>query len=251
VPYEPERLPEIAAQIPGPIAWEAPDRSFLGRLFGTLRSSFEPLTTMQAVSSGSVAAALRFSLIWTLPWMPLWAIMPFTHSLLFKHSFTVEVLHGKTSLSVPWDIARAGAIGIVLSSIGVVSWGLPFASLLRAFANNPAAREAGIDPGHAAWRLVLYRTWVVPCGLSLLTLVAWSLPPEPSTFVIELSLLAFRWLPRILVLMHFFSMARYFGVAGLASIAVAGVPFVLEGAVGMWVGRGAELFLPDLPPGGP
>jgi hypothetical protein len=249
VPYEPEQLPETAVQTPGPIAWEAPELSFPRRLFGTLRSTFSPLTSIQAVSSGRVGPALSFGLLWTLPWMPLWAIMPFTHSLWFKHNFTVEVLSGKTSLSVPWDIARAAAIGIVLSCIRLLCWALPFASLLRAFASNSPTREADVNPAHAAWRLVLYRTWVVPCGLSLLTLLAWSLPPEPSPFLIELSLLVFRWLPPILVLSHFFAMARYFGVAGLASIAVAGIPFVLEVAVGLWVGQGAELLLPPNPEG--
>jgi hypothetical protein len=244
VPYEPERLPETAVQIPGPMPWETPGLSFLRRLLGTLRTTFSPLSTIKAVSSGSVLAALRFSLIWTLPWMPLWAIMPFTHSLLFKHSFELEVVKGAGILPVPWDVARAAGIGLLLSSIALLSWALPFASLLRAFAKSG---EPGVDPAHAAWRMVLYRVWVVPCGLSLLTLSAWSLPPDPNPFLIELSLLAFQMLPRILILMHCFSMARYFGVEGLSSFAVAVVPLVVEIAVGLLVGRGAELLLPHMP----
>jgi hypothetical protein len=224
--------------------WEAPGLSFPRRLFGTLRSTFSPLRTIQAVSSGSVSAALGFCLIWTLPWMPLWAIMPFTHSLLFKHSFGLEVVRDKGALSVPWDVARAAGIGVLLSSVAMLSWALPFASLLRAFAKT---RDAGVDPRHAAWRMVLYRAWVVPCGLSLLALCAWSLPPEPNRFLIEISLLAFQLLPRILVLMHCFAMARYFGVEGLASFAVAVVPLVVEVAVGLLVGHGAGLLLPQVP----
>ena len=224
--------------------WEAPGLSFPRRLFGTLRSTFSPLRTIQAVSSGRISSALGFSLVWALPWMPLWAIMPFTHSLLFKHSFELEVVTGKGTLPVPWDVARAAAIGVVLSSIALLSWAVPFASLLRAYAKT---RDGGVDPAHAAWRMVLYRGWVVPCGLSLLALCAWSMPPEPSRFLIELSLLSFQLLPRILILMHCFAMARYFGIEGLASFAVAVVPLVVEVAVGLLVGRGAELLLPQIP----
>jgi len=44
-------------------------------------------------------------------------------------------------------------------------------------------------------------------------------------------------------------MARYFGVEGLASIVVSMVPLAVEVAVGLVVGRGAELLLPELPEG--
>lgn len=228
--------------------WETPGLSLPRRFFGTLRSTFSPLRTIQAVSTGPVASAFGFSLVWALPWMPLWAIMPFTHSLLFKHHFELEVVANKSTLSVPWDVARAAGIGVALSSIALLSWALPFASLLRAYAKT---REPGVDPAHAAWRMVLYRVWVVPCGLSLLALWAWSLPPDPNPFLIELSLLVFHLLPRILILMHCFAMARYFGVEGLASFAVAVVPLVVEVAVGLLVGRGAQLLLPNVPGAAP
>lgn len=246
MPYERERLPQTPIQARGPIAWEAPETSLLRRLFGTVASTFLPLTTTRAVSLGEIAPALRFTLLWTLPWMPLWAIMPFTHSLLFKYSFAVEVIRKPGTLAVEWDVLRAMAIGIVLSGVAMLSWALPFASLLRAYGKPP---EPGVSSTRAAWRMVLYRSWVVPCGLSLLALIAWSMPSEPNPWLIEVSLLGLHLLPRILVLMHCFAMARYFGVEGLATMVVSMVPLAVEVAVGLVVGHGAEMLLPKLPEG--
>lgn len=246
MPYDRERLPETPTQAPGPIAWEAPDVSFLRRLFGTLASTFLPLTTIRAVSTGGVAPAVRFTLLCAVPFMPLWAIPPFTHSLLFKDSFTVEVIRKAGMVPVELDVLRAMAIGMALSGVAMLSWALPFASLLRAYGKPP---EPGVSSTQAAWRMVLYRAWVVPCGLTLLAVLAWSMPVEPNPWLIEVSLLGFHLLPRTLILMHCFAMARYFGVEGFSSIVVAVVPLVVEVAVGMVVGRGAELLLPAMPGG--
>ena len=65
-----------------------------------------------------------------------------------------------------------------------------------------------------------------------------------SSLVVQLALLGLHLLPRVLILMHCFAMARYFGVEGLSSIAVALLPLVVEVAVGMVVGVGAEALLP-------
>jgi hypothetical protein len=245
VPYDPEPLPDTPVQAPGPIAWEMPERSFFGRLLGTVRSTFSPLTTIRAVSVGEIGPALRFSLVWMLPWMPLWAILPFTHSLMFKYNFAVEVITKPGDLPIAWDVARAMAIGLGLSAIGLATWAIPFASLLRAYGKSP---EPGVDPRTAAYRMVLYRAWVVPCGLTLLALSGWSMSAEPNPGLIELSLLGLRLLPRILLLMHCFAMARYFGVEGLASIAVAMVPLVVEMAVGQFINLGAAALAPVTPP---
>jgi hypothetical protein len=244
VPYDFEPLPGAPAQAPGPMPWENPELSLVRRIAGTIGSTFLPLGTIRAVSSGTIGPALRFMLVWMLPWMPLWAIMPFTHSLTFKYNFAVELLGDKSPAVIGLDVARAMGIGIVLSAVAMLSWAMPFASLLRAFGKTP---EPGVEPGNAAWRMVLYRAWVVPCGLTLLSLLAWSLPKEPNPSLVELALLALHLLPRVLILMHCFAMARYFGVEGLASIAVALLPLVVEVAVGMVVGRGAEALLPKLP----
>jgi hypothetical protein len=243
VPYEPERLPETPAQLPGPIAWEEPSLSFPRRLFGTLKSSFAPLTSIQAVASGSVGSALRFCLLWTLPWMAAWAIMPFTYTLNFKH-LTVEPLAGQSTLPVAWDVARAAGIGVLLSSIALLSWGVPFASLFAAFAKM---RDPSVNAHQAAWRMVLYRSWIVPCGLSLLVWFGWTLPPEPNPWLVEIPFLILYVMPGVLIWMHCFAMARYFGVEGLASLAVASVPMGVEFAIGLWVGKAAAVWAPHVP----
>lgn len=247
VPYDIEPLPGAPAQAPGPMPWENPDLSLLRRFTGTVTSTFLPLGTIRAVSSGTITPALRFLLLWGLPWMPLWAIMPFTHSLLFKYSFTVEVVGAESAGPIGLDVARAMGIGLALSAVALFSWAMPFASLLRAFAKNA---EPGVEPASAAWRMVLYRAWVVPCGLTLFSLLAWSLPKDPNALLVDLALVGLYLMPRVLILMHCFAMARYFGVEGLASIAVALLPLAVEMAVGMVVGLGAETLLPK-PPGKP
>lgn len=224
--------------------WENPDLSLFRRLTGTISSTFLPLGTIRAVSSGAVAPALRFMLVWMVPWMPLWAIMPFTHRLLFKYSFAVEVVGDKDPTLIGFDVARAIGIGLVLSAISMLSWALPFASLLRAFAKTP---EPGVEPGSAAWRMVLYRSWVVPCGLTLFSLLGWGLPKDPNRLLVELALVGLYLMPRVLILMHCFAMARYFGVEGLSSIAVAVLPLAVEMAAGPVVGLGAETLLPKTP----
>lgn len=240
MPYERERLPETPSQAPGPIAWENPERVLFGRLLGTLASTFLPLTTIRAVSAGTVGPALRFALLSALPWMALWGIMPFTHTLEFKFNFAVDVIHKPGMLSIPWDVARAAGIGLVLGCIALLSWALPFVSLLRAYGSPP---EAGVSAVSAAWRMALYRAWVIPCGLSLLALFAWSMPPEANPWLIEVSLLLLHLLPRILILMHCFAMARYFGVEGMASMVVSMVPLAVEIALGLLVDRGVRLYL--------
>jgi hypothetical protein len=242
VPYDIEPLPGAPAQAPGPMPWENPELPLLRRFTGTVSSTFLPLGTIRAVSSGAIGPALGFMLVWMVPWMPLWAIMPFTHSLLFKYSFAVEVVGSdKSTAAIGVDVARAMGIGLLLSAVSMLSWAMPFASLLRAFAKTS---EPGLEPGTAAWRMVLYRSWIVPCGLTLFSLLAWSLPKDPNALLVDLALVGLYLMPRVLILMHCFTMARYFGAAGLASMAVALLPLAVEMAVGLVVGVGAESMLP-------
>ncbi len=240
MPYDPQPLPDTPAQAPGPIAWELPDRSLFIRLFGTLRATFSPLTTLRAVASGELAPAVRFALIWMAPWMLVWAILPFTHTLNFTY-FRIEVIQKPGDLSIAWDVARAMAVGFVHSALVLIVWAVPFASLLRAFGKPD---ESAHDLRTVAWRVMLYRSWVLPCGLTLFALCGWALPPEPNPIVFELSFVALRLLPPILILMHCFATARYCGVHGLASIAVAMVPLLVVMAAGQFIDRGANVFAP-------
>lgn len=241
--FEPDPVPE-AMPPHGLMAWETPDRSFWARWLGTVRSTFAPNVTVDALAQGELAPALRFALLWMLPWMPLWGIVPFTHALLFKAQFQVEVVQKPGILPVPWDVLRAMGIGFVLSTIGILSWALPFASLLGAFAQNGTPER---DPRRAAFRLTLYRAWVLPCGFALYFLVVWALPEEPASIAVMLAELGLRFFPRLLVLMHCFALARLFGLRGLSLMAVAGVPLLVEMAVAPLVGEAAIHLLPEAP----
>jgi hypothetical protein len=216
-----------------------PERSFLGRLFGTLRATFSPLTTIRAAATGELGPALRFALIWMVPWMLAWAILPFTHTLNFTY-FKIEVIKKPGDLPIAWDIVRAMTVGFSHNALILIFWAVPFASLLHAFGKH----ESGINLRTVAYRVMLYRSWVVPCALTLFALSGWTLPPEPNPILLELAFVSLRLLPPILLLMHCFATARYFGVEGLASIAVAMVPMIVVMAAGQFIDMGAAAFAP-------
>jgi hypothetical protein len=249
VPYlEPEERPEtpLRTHVTGPIAWEDDSLSFPARLLRTLGSTFRPIESLYAVSNGEVGPALRFALLSALPFMMLWAVTPFTHTLMFGPHFDLEVLPEKSSLPVALDILRALGIGLALSLISLLSWALPFASLARAFADGSRSE----DPRKAAWRTALYRIWIVSFGTTSLYATTWGLPKDPSPFVLELTLLTFEMVPRMMILVHCHALARYFGAAGLSAVAVSVMPLIVQWAVSMPVWRLAEYLLPAMPPPG-
>ncbi|MET0341487.1 MAG: hypothetical protein ABW252_10840 [Polyangiales bacterium] len=245
MPYdEPEFRPDAPHSPPttGPIGWEDPSRSWPRRLLATLGATFAPVETLLAVAGGEVRPALRFALVVTLPWMLLWAIIPFTHRLAFSPGFVLEVLPIKPGApaSVGLDVLRAAVIGFVLSLISLGALGLSFVSLLRAFADG--SREE--DPRTAGIRTMLYRAWVIPFALLGYFLVLWGQPHDPSPFVAEICWVGAHMLPRLLLLAHCLSMARYLGATGLGAAAVSMLPFVVEWAVQLTVQEGAVMLMP-------
>ena len=247
VPYlEPEERPEppLRTHVTGPIAWEDETLSFFRRLLSTLGATFRPIDSLHAIANGPLAPAVRFALLTALPFMLLWAVTPFTHTLLFGPEFALSVVPAKSALPVWLDIVRAMGIGLGLSVISFLSWTLPFASLVRAFADGSRTEE----PRLAAWRTALYRTWIVPFGTTSLYLVSWAMPRDPSPFVLELTLLTCEMVPRLVILIHCHAVARYFGATGLGALAGSVMPLAVQWAVSMPVWRGAELLLPPMPP---
>jgi len=230
VPYiEPEEYPAeppLRTHVTGPLAWEDPSLPFLRRLFSTLGATFSPLRTIHAVAAGTVGPGLRFALLTALPSMLLWAILPYTQTLFFKPPFQVERMPDAGSMPVWLDVTRAMGIGVGLSLITFFSWTLPFTSLVSAFANGSRPE----NPKIAAWRTALYRTWIVPFGLVLFSLAIWVVPNPPPVLV-EITYLSLKMLPRILILVHCHTMARYFGANGFGALAVSVIPLVVQWAV--------------------
>jgi hypothetical protein len=246
VPYPPEERPEppLRTHVTGPIAWEDDERPWHHKLFATLGSTFRPIDSLHAIANGPLFPALRFALLTALPFMLLWAVTPFTHTLMFGPEFALDILPSKSSLPVWLDLLRAMGIGLGLSIISLLSWALPFASLVRAFSDGSRTE----DPSIAAWRTALYRTWIVPFGTTALYFVSWGMPRDPSPFALELTLLTFEMVPRVVILIHCHALARYFGATGLGALAVSVVPLAVQWAVSLPVWRGAELLLPPMPP---
>jgi hypothetical protein len=246
VPYiEPEDFrPEqpLRPKVAGPMGWEDEALPWFTRLYRTLEATFAPLETLHAAANGEIVPALRFMLLSALPWMLLWAIIPFTHTLTFGPSFRIAVAPAAGGMPIELDVVRAMAIGLVYSSVTQLSWSVPFVSLLKGFADGSRTE----DPKRAGWRTALYRMWVLPCGMTLFFLLTIGLPPEPSQFVVELGLLGLQMLPRMLILIHCHVMARYFGASGFGALMVAVVPLCVEWATGLWVQDVALRLLPKI-----
>lgn len=226
----------------GPMAWEDPALPWHRRLLRTLGATFLPTESARAAAEGSLGPALRFALLSALPWAPLWAVVPFTHTLLFKSRFTVEVIES-AEISIALDVARAMAVGLVLSVLYFLSWAFPFASLLRAFAHVPHQSSATL----AAWRTALYRVWIVPAGMTLFWLITWGMPENPPTVLLEITFLCFQMLPRLLLVLHCHAAARYAGVSSAMALVVSILPVIVEWSAGLLVWHGAKELLPPMP----
>lgn len=222
--------------------WENAAFSWPRRFVSTLGAAFLPTETARAVADGSLGPALGFALLSALPWAPVWAVVPFTHTLQFKPNLALEVL-AKPGLSVASDVARALAIGLVLSLVSLVTWSVPFASLLKAFAREQDQALAT----RAAYRTALYRVWLVPFGMSLFWLSVWALPTGAPALMGDLTFLLFQMLPRMLIVLHCHAMARYFGASSGTALLVAGVPLAVEWAAGLMVWHVTREFLPAQP----
>ena|GEM_PF-3872421 len=243
-PEHHEREPSAPAYVEGPMPWENAALSWPRRFFDTLNASFSPTTTARAVAENQrLVPGLGFALLSALPWAPLWAIIPFTHTLMFKPSFGLEVLT-KPGLSVSVDVVRAAAIGLSVFAISTLTWCVPFASLLKAFA-RPADQTFAAA---AAYRTVLYRMWLLPFGMTLLSLAIWALPPNPAVVFGDLIVVCFQLLPRLLILLHCHAMARYFGASSAGALAVSVVPWAFEMAASLWIQQVVQGFLPEIPP---
>ena len=219
----PSPLPEV-------IAWEDPRLSAWGRIARTLGSSFRPSRSAQALAYGPLKPGISFAVTFALPFMLLWAIIPFTHTLQFEPGFGIEPRSAGDGRGVELDLAQAMAIGLGVSLISLATWAAALASLLRAFCPTAELSQKAYVGG---LRTALYRAWIVPCGLSLFWLSFWALPTEPGPVTVELLILAFQLLPRLIVLSQAYAVAEQFGIRGGPRLLVVLVPLLVEWAAGL------------------
>lgn len=158
------RDPAAAA---APVPFEGVEGSAMGRLWRTLGTAMSPARSAPAFATGDIASALRFCLWTALPLSFLSGIIPYTHTLMFG-DFRVVPIGSPGAEEITLDIARAGGIQIVLAALHLLAYALPFTSLMRAYGGQWAYP--------AAWRVLLYRFWLLPAGMLLFMLAVWGAP---------------------------------------------------------------------------
>jgi hypothetical protein len=240
---EPEQIspPPIA-----PMPWEDRARSVFGRYWGTFGNALTPVRGVPALCSPVVFPAWTFALLSALPFMLAWGIIPFTSTLAFGPSLSVEATSEAGKIPLWFDVSKSMAISFGVSMVTQLSWALPFASLLRAFAD---ARVPSDLVRSIAMRFVLYRAWLVPFGIVAFHLAFWVMPAAGDAQAQQgredaLSMIMF--VPHVLVLVGAQATASSLGASLLASLAVAVVPAVLQQVVSMSVAHYAAMLLPHI-----
>jgi hypothetical protein len=224
--------------------WEEHERGFGDRLLSTLSATFSPVRTVHAAAMGPIAPAVRFGLLTMLPCMLLWGIIPLTAKLNFGPGLSVVPLKGADDTAIAIDIVRAAGLGFGLSAFAWLSWALPFASLTAAFAPPP---HAGAPARIAAWRSALYRGWVIPAGLLTIYAMSWMFPASFGPELLGVLALVCQLLPRMLVVVHCQTLARYLGASYFGALGVAIVPLAFEWAVGSLAMNYAQGLFPEMP----
>jgi hypothetical protein len=226
-----KRDPAAAAP---PIGWEVPSASIVQRYVSTLGGAFRPVRSAPAFAQQEIRPALRFFLLSALPFAALAGVIPHTKTMMFGGSLSITLQGKPTPAEIALDVVTAMAIQLGLFTIELAALALPYTSLIRAYADEP--RRA------AAWRVLLYRSWLVPSATLLLYLGLWILPvadektPTPLLPVLLTVQLVFY----ALLLVSMRATARLAcGIGPMLSFTVTVVPFVIW----MFV----QLFLSKLP----
>lgn len=226
-----KRDPAAAAP---PIGWEVTHWSFAQRYLSTLGGAFRPVRSAPAFAQPEVRPALRFFLLSALPFAALAGVIPHTKTMMFGGSLSITLQGTPTSAEIALDVVTAMAIQLGLFTIELAALALPYTSLIRAYADEP--RRA------AAWRVLLYRSWLVPAATLLLYLGLWMLPvsDEKTPTPLLPLLLTVQLVFYALLLVSMRASARLAcGIGPMLSFTVTVVPFVIW----MFV----QLFLSKLP----
>lgn len=137
------------------VPWELEGVSYFRGYWATLAQAMSPSATAASMRGDDIRLPLSFAMLTWLPLAALQGIIPYTHTLLFKPGFVVEVQGGATSGAIAADVARAAGLGVALGAVQLLGLGLAFASLSTAFGQEGIAKRA------TAWRGVLYRAFLV------------------------------------------------------------------------------------------
>jgi len=155
-----------------PMPFEDRSRSLPARLGATLVTALRPVKSAPAFATDNRRDALRFALWTALPLALLSGIIPHTRTLLFAGSFEIRLLGNPDGLAVALDVARAALIQVALTGAYLLSLLVPYQSLVQATAGPAAAAHA--------FRVLMYRIWLVPFGLMLLMVASYVSAAPPT-----------------------------------------------------------------------
>jgi hypothetical protein len=231
-------LQEDPASAAPPVPWESGEGSVVSRYFATLGQAFRPVFTAPGFAQSEVAAARRFFLLTALPMAALAGVIPYTTTLLFGGSLFVKLQGTPTQGDIALDVMRAAVIGLGVFALELGALGVPYTSLVKAYA---PARHA------AALRVLLYRAWLVPLSSLFVFAALWVLPipmpadpkatpPPPPAYLPLIGFVQITLDALFLVAMR--ATARLAcGLKPLLSYVVVIVPFVLWVLVQLVLGR--------------
>jgi hypothetical protein len=225
-----KRDPAAAAP---PLPWETLEGSPLTRFVRTLGSAFRPVQSAPAFARPALRPAIVFFVLSAVPLAALAGVIPNTKTLMFGSALAVTLQGQPTEVQIVLDVAIAMLLQLASFGLEFVALALPFTSLVRAY--TPEAQRP------AAWRVLMYRSWLAPCASLLFFLGLWILPGgskpnEPTQLLSALILLQFVLNALLLVSMR--ATARLAcGIGALLSFVVVAVPLVVCTIAQVFVAR--------------
>lgn len=203
-----------------PLAWERPKTTAVRRFFGTLASAFRPVRSVPAFAGDDIQPAIRFALWTALPLAMLGGVIPFTETLLFGPSLSLQPIDDPSRGRIAWDVARALFLGALTGGIHLAALGVPYVTLVRSYGRT--------DRTSAAVRAVLYRAWLVTLSAMLVFVTYWVAPEGAEQKTVLFARDVVVMVPWILLFLTLRATARMVCAVGpLASFVVVIVPFVL------------------------
>ena len=249
----------VGTSAPSRPAWERRTLPLVARLAGSLGEGVRPFASVGTVLEGPVRPALTFALLTALLPSALSGVIPFTQTLLFKFAGAVEFKPGSSSEELALDVLTGMLAGVVFVAALWLAYALPLASLVGAFTSEQNPPGGAASPVRAAWRLVLYRAWVVPVGMLAFNVTLWLWPSQPELGTIGVLFMLMRVAPLLIWLFHAQAFARAVSSSLLGGLAISLVPIMLVLAVGELLAEALQQILPQLidwqpvegdPPGG-
>jgi hypothetical protein len=214
------------------LPWETLHGSPIQRYVRTLVSAFAPVRTAPAFARPGTRAALRFFLLSALPFAALAGIIPNTKTLMFGGA-SVTLEGNPTATGIALDVARAMGLQVLFSAVDFLSLAVPYTSLVHSY--SPPERRG------AAWRVLLYRSWLAPVAALIYGLGLWLLPVAQFQPLLAMTVFTLN----LLLLSSLRASARLAsGIGVVLSFVVVAVPLTVCMFVQLFLARILDIWLP-------